>query len=332
MLSTNLIIGALLGCVSASVKLVTNSSDEIYIENDSRDGKVGYSFALFQNVLTVELNGTVPVCCNKASTPASLVIMPNLLMEFNGTVNANSTTSVYGFLDKANNNTDWGTGLSAVKSQSKGSSGNSNVDVWTVTGEWKNREGGKPKFRAQMYFSSAPTTYQNMSLDAHSILVRYSILEFPYKLRNSSVGYEQIVLSRTAADNVTISQLTDGTTDGLVTYLRVNETAIVDGQPQSVSIGNLNVTGESLSITAGNSTRLNITEYEVGSLFLSFSNSSQAKNITFDQRLALNISELRSHNDVTAQNSASKAGPLSPWAQLTVAISALALAFTAFVL
>lgn len=338
MMLNSLVISALLGCASAAIKLVTNTSDTVYFEDNGRDAKIGYSFSLHQNVLSVELNATVSSggCCgnNNSTEPASLIIMPNLLLEFKDPINSNSTKSAYGFLDKANNNTDWGKGLSASKYQSKDLKGKSGVDVWRVKADWKNPDGGKPKFSAQMYFASAPTQYQNMSLNAHSILVRYSILDFPYKMSNSSVGYEQIILESSAMNNVTIANLTEPKKeDGLITFLRVNKTALIDGKPQKINIGSLNTTEEALSIMAGNSTEVDISQYQIGELFLEFANSSNAKNITFDQRLVLNVTELRAQSNVTAQNSASKlAGPASIWIQLGVATASALLAAVAFIL
>lgn len=344
MILNAVVVSALLGCASAAIKLVTNTSDTVYFEDSSRDATIGYSFSLHQNVLSVELNATASSssspsgCCNgngNGAEPASLIIMPNLILEFQKPINTNSTKSAYGFLDKANNNTDWGKGLSATKYQSKGSKGNSNVDVWRVVADWKNPDnGGNPKFSAQMYFASAPTQYRNMSLNAHSILVRYSILDFPHKLSNSSVGYEQIILERSTTENVTIANLTDPKKeDGLITFLRVNKTALIDGKPQKINIGQLNTTEEALSIMAGNSTEVDISQYQIGELFLEFANSSNAKNITFDQRLVLNLTELRAQSNVTAQNSANKlAGPASIWIQLGVAMASALLAATAFIL
>lgn len=309
-----LAISALLATVSAKIRLVTNSSDHLYFDNEQSEQTMGYSFSLYQNVLSVELNATANEKDNDRTRPAALIIMPNLMLEFNDTIAANDTTDVYGFLSKANANANWGKGLTATKHDADGS------EVWEIEAQWKNPEGGRPRFAAFMYLSSEEINYQNMTLGPHSIMLKYSILDYPFKMTNGTLGFDQITLgqsvNRTASSdgnntssnrgtvwsNGTIVNLTSEHTENDIFNLRVNTTALVDGKPQTVFVGALNSTTEELSIMAGNSTRVNVTDYEVGSVFLGFAHSDKAKNVTFYQRMGLNVTVLRGQNNTEAQN------------------------------
>lgn len=316
--------------LAGQIKLVKNSTDDLYFEHKAQDGTIGYSFSLYQNVLSVQLNAT-EACQSCGSSPASLIIMPDLLLEYNNQTGANSTTRVYGFLNKANANTDWGKGLSASTVQGKALNGSETVEVWHVNATWKNPEGGRPEFGAHMYFASKPAEYQNMTLNAHSILVRYSILNFPFNMTNSSLGYEQVVLAKSGAGNLTIANLTNPQDDGAITYLRVNTTALIDGSAQNFTVSQLNNTAESLSILVGNSTRLNVTGYEPHALFFGFNNSYNAKNVTFDQRLVLNMTEYKQKRNPQAYNAATSSTS-SVWFALGALMSSLAVLVPALLL
>lgn len=315
--------------LAGKVKVAKNTTDDLYFENQDRDGTIGYSFSLFQNVLSVELNATQN-CESCGGKPASMIIMPELLLEYNNATSANSTTNVFGFLDKSNANKDWGNGLSASKLQGKAINGSEKVDVWKVEAAWKNPEGKKPEFGAHMYFAAAPAEYQNMTLNAHSILVQYSILNFPFNMTDSSIGFEQLVLTNSAAANLTVANITNVDADESITYLHINTTALVDGAAQNITIGSLNNTAATLSIEAGNSTRLNLTDYEINAIFLGFNNSFDAKNVTFNQRLVLNMTEFKEKRAAHAYNAATTVSP--GWFTLGMLLSSLAILVPAVLL
>lgn len=310
------------------IDMVTNTNSTIYAESKTGQDTIGYYFALDQNVLSVMVNGTLN---NGDVEPAAVMIIPNLLLEYNKTIGPNDTTSVFGFLDKPSGMIgDWGKGLTAKKFTSKLlNQTDEDVDVWQIQAEWKNPEDkkGRPKFNAVMLFSSGPTNFQGHRLAPNLIDVRYSILNYPFSMKDSVLALNQIVLSQGG-----IHELFNDTDvgEGDLGSLRVNRTALVDGKKERLDVAQYNNTNVEIDIVVGNSTSVNVTSFEKESLLFTFRNSNNAKNVTMDQRIALNITNLRMAN-ATAENSACVSGVSSFLLTVGTLVSALLVALPALV-
>lgn len=301
-----------------NLNILTQSNSTIYAESKACSDAFGFYFALTNNVLQVMINGT-----NIGSCPEQFMIMPQLLLEYNSTIDANSTQSRYGFMSKSGDITDWGKGLVATKYQSQGQK--KNVDVWMISANWtnpSNSDGGKtdaPKFHARMYIASGATTFEGMELTDNAIQIVYSILDYPFKLKSSSLGYNQIVLS---ASNITTTNNTEIINTGCFGGgLRINSTCLVDGKAQNVTIAPYDNT--SIDIIAGNSTDINVASWAKQSIFLGFNNSGEAKNVTFEQRLAINVTNLNCDKNLFFQSAALMNAP-SIWMALFIVFVTMA--------
>ncbi|PJF18881.1 hypothetical protein PSACC_01294 [Paramicrosporidium saccamoebae] len=287
------------------LQMVTNTNSTVYAESKHNAETIGYYFALTNNVLSVMINGTTTAQLIPQE-PVGYMIMPQLLLEYNQTMDANKTESRAGFMFKQGDIAHWGTGLAATKFESRGAD-NSTVDVWQVSANWTNSYApdGKnttvPKFHALMYIASAPTKFEGHNLTDDAITIRFSILEYPFMLNNSTLALNQLALSESAG----ITAINGTSADGPSIYggnLRVDKTALVDGEKQNITIIHYN--NEAIDIVAGNSTRVNVTSWTKESLLLSFANSYNAKNVTFDQRLGISMSNCDCEQNANSENSA----------------------------
>ncbi|PJF18884.1 hypothetical protein PSACC_01293 [Paramicrosporidium saccamoebae] len=297
----------LLAFVSArNITIVTKTNSTFYAESETKKDTIGYNFAINQNVLSVMLNATESA---ENIDPVSYMIIPNLLLEYNSTENANSTDSIFGFQDKNSVVGSWGKGLSATKYKSKALNGTESVDVWQVRAEWSNpnAKNKKPKFNALMYFSSAATEFHGKRLSPNAINIRYSILNYPFKYQNSTLGLNELVLSKGNIATNLFSNSTDDNGDGDYGSLRVNRTALVDGKKKHLVVDHYD--GSSIDIVAGNSTNIDLSEFDKQSVLFSVRDVSGAKNVTIDQRLSLNITALRKEAEKKGNNKEETASP-----------------------
>jgi hypothetical protein len=316
------------------LQMVTNNNSTVYAESKKNHETIGYYFALTNNVLSVMINGTTTARL-LPQEPAGYMIMPQLLLEYNQTMNANKTESRAGFMFKQGAIAHWGKGLVATKYESRGAD-NSTVDVWQVSANWTNSYApdGKnttvPKFHALMYIASAPTKFEGYNLTDDAITVRFSILEYPFMLNNSTLALNQLALSEISG----ITAVNGTIAENPILYganLRIEKTALVDGKPQNITIAHYN--NEAIGIIAGNSTRLNVTSWEKESFLLSFANSYNAKNVTFNQRLGINMTNCDCKKVAGAdENSASLIMNSSLLSALTAVLGALVIALPALVL
>lgn len=312
------------------LQMVTNNNSTVYAESKNNDETIGYYFALTNNVLSVMINGTTTSQLFPQE-PAGYMIMPQLLLEYNQTMDANKTESRAGFMFKQGDIAHWGKGLVATKYESRGAD-NSTVDVWQVCANWTNSYApdGKnmtvPKFHAMMYIASAPTKFGGYNLTDDAVTVRFSILEYPFMLNNSTLALNQLALSETSG----ITAINGTTAEDPILYggnLRIEKTALVDGKPQNITIAHYN--NEAIDIIAGNSTRVNVTAWEKESLLLSFANSYNAKNVTFNQRLGINMTNCNCKQGANDENSANLIMNSSVLSAFTAVLGALVIALPA---
>lgn len=276
---------ALLATIEAtrSIRIKAEGNDDIYLESSQANNTVGYRFMLYQNVLSVMVNAS-----NSKGTvsPATYAVAPSLILEYNKTIDRGATKSIYGFMNKANANRDWGQGLHLVRR---------NRDVIEIHGNWTSPDNNRLKFHARMFIASRNTTYAGFNLVPDEITMLFSILDYPHSIAGSTLAFDQLLLSGVKLKNLTLDNAFELNSANAAS-LFINNTALVDGKAEAVSggvIGN----DQEISITAGNSTSLNITGLSVQDILLSFSNSTRAKNVTFQQRLYVNMSAMAGQSD-----------------------------------
>lgn len=298
----------------------TKNSNEMYVESTANNNTIGYSFSLYQNVLSVQINATLTGV--KHALPNTFIVMPNLILEYNDMSPANSTQSIYGFLDKANDNKDWGNGLTATKHTSKATNSTNDAEVWEFAAKWTNPDGNRPEFQTYMYITSEDTEFDELKLTTNAISMRFSILNFPFSLENSTLALNQLILTEAGVnknvDNQFNHDLNSYGAENLGA-LHINRTAFLDGDEGMTFLNVLDNSNN--QIVAGNSTSLGIENFTVDNVLVSFSNSSGAQNVTFQQRLALDLSQLRT--GMRAANAAANHG-MSWWTSMLVLVSMLA--------
>lgn len=274
LLLTSLVVDA------GSINTVNNNATDIYLESKNQGTTVGYRFSLSSNILSVTMNASNS---NSSGELVRYAILPSLMFEsasapfFNTTVNYTNTVNM---MDKSSQYKNWGNGLKVNKSGS----------VYEISGTWTNPGNNhKPQFGAKMYIAENGTTYNGMKLDPNEIAMEFSILNYTYELSNTSLSYSQFVFSKQGFNPTSNSSQYS---DGMATILYVNNTALVDGRSQPV-----NVTGgqDALDTNPRNySTIFNLTGQVGQEMRFYFSNSNGAKNVTFGERLQLNVSALNS--------------------------------------
>jgi hypothetical protein len=212
--------------------------------------------------------------------------------------------------------------------------------VWQIKAEWSNPEAKnkKPKFNAMMYFASAATDFQGKRLSPNAINVRYSIMNFPFKYKNSTLGLNELLLSSGNMTTNLFSNSTNDKDDEDFGSLRVNRTALVDGKKQRLVIDHYD--NSSIDIVAGNSTAVDVADFDKQSVLLSVRNVSGAKNVTIDQRLSLNVTALRevaekegaNKEEAASPNSSNKSGTSSAFMAFAIAITSVLVALPALIL
>lgn len=271
---------------SRSITIKAENSSDIYVESSQTNSTVGYRFLLYHNVLSVVVNAS-----NSRGTvsPATYMVLPSAMLEYNSTIKPSDTKSIYGFLNKANNNSNWGEGLRLARR---------NRDVFEITGNWTSPGNGNPKFHARMFVAARNTTYAGLNLTPDEIAMFFSILDYPHELRNSTLAFDQLLVSGAKLRNLTLSNAIELSSENAAS-LFINNTALVDGRVEPLS-GGVIANGEDFGITLGNSTSLNVTGLSVQDILLKFGNSSRAKNVTFQQRLHVNMSAMTGQTDEEA--------------------------------
>lgn len=272
------VLALLLACrlCSASLTVVTNATDELYITTPVNGTTLGYTFLLEQNVLTVRINAT------EGSTrlpDATFAILPNYFLEYNKTYSIYKTNSVRSFLDFKSTSTDWGAGLRLSKRTEH---------VYQIQGLWTDPARKPLKFAINCYISDAVTQYQGIDLKPHEITMFSSILDFPFLLEQSELGINQLLLSGQSLKNSTKGSSILLTSDD-ASFLLLDTTAIVDGRNEQMSQTAIENATSSQILTSATKAS-DVLELKVAEIVLTFAKSHKAKNITFQQRLGYNTS------------------------------------------
>lgn len=267
---------------TTSTKTV-ESSNNIYFESKRNNNTVGYRFMLSHNALSIMVNASTS---KGVVVPATYIVAPNLILEYNNTLRPNSTKSIHGFIDKSNNNSDWGEGLRLVR-HDRG--------VVEIDGNWTSAGNRSLKFHTRMFVAPRNTTYAGLNLISDEVTMLFSILDYPHALSNSTLAFNQLLISGAKLRNITLQNALDLSSENAAS-LFINNTALVDGKVEAVS-GGVIASGQNLDVIAGNSTLANITGLNVQDILLSFGNSSRARNVTFQQRLYVNMSAMSGQRD-----------------------------------
>lgn len=273
----------------STITVRTNTTSNVYITVPSGDVTVGYTFLLEQNVLTVRLNAT------KGSSrvfDATFAILPNYFLEYNETYTIQKTSNVRSFLDFTSNSADWGAGLILSKRT---------ANVYQVQSTWTDPARRPLKFATNLYMSNTVTKYQGIDLKPYEIAIFFSILDFPFILENSALGYNQILLTGRQLQNSTYRS-SILLSSGEISSLLLDTTALVDGNDRSVSQTTIE-NGTSKVLVSG-ARNIDVFGLKDSEILLTFDDSYNAKNVTFQQRLLFNTSLLGAISG-SAENSSS---------------------------
>lgn len=278
--------------ICSLITVRTNTTSEVYITVPSGDATLGYTFLLEQNVFTVRLNATKN---SSRVTNATFLITPNYFLEYNQTYTIQKTSSVRSFLDFRSNEADWGAGLVLSRRT---------ADVYQLQSVWTDPARKPLKFIINCYMSNTVTKYQGIDLKPYEVAMFFSIVDFPFILEQSALGYNQILLTGQPIQNSTYRSsivLSSSTASSLT----MDTTAIVDGKDQPVSQTVIeNGTPRMLISGSKNTDIFGLRDSEV---LLTFGNSYRAKNVTFQQRLLYNTSSSEAISSST-ENSGNSSG------------------------
>lgn len=265
---------SLIGLSEGSFQVILNQSWTIFLQYQEGDLTTGYGFSLQQNTLLAKMNFSVG---GELVEPPAFAVLPNVLVEINGTDPILSSTSVRGFLDFTSWSNDWGmTGLLLEQPTPV---------VYKISGSWYSKTAPSLNFRVRMLIASRPTVYEGVFLRPQEIFMIYTIVNFPFELLNSMLTLDQITLTGTELTNYTLPSYFVFTS-GNLTSLYVNKTAIIDGIHRGISLSKIRVSSlwAKVEKTSTTVTR-NLSGRDVDDFVLIFSNSNNAKNVTVQQVL-----------------------------------------------
>lgn len=268
---------SLMRFAEGSLQVVLNQSWSVVLHHQEGNTTTVYGASLQQNTLLTGMNFTLN---GEFFEPPSFGIIPNVLIEINNTIPLLNSTSVRGFLDFTSWSGDWGEGL--VLKQATPS-------VYKISGSWYSRTATHLNFRVTMLIASKPTVYEGFSLQPQQLFMIYTIVNFPFRLLNSRLSLDQIILTGEKATNYTLPNYFVFTSNKL-TSLYVNKTAIVDGIRRTVSLSKIRISSLWSKLRYSSTTRTrNLSGRNVDDFVLIFDHSNNAKNITIQQVLKSNI-------------------------------------------
>lgn len=261
---------------SAGLEVLKNTTNHIILSATDGDAKIQYSFSLQRNTFMVRMN----VSIGSERLPASdFGILPNVFIEANSSVLPEESTSVRGFLHFESFDKDWNSGL--ILSQR-------NNDVYEIDGSWNSPTNRSLNYRFQMYVTSRATVYRGIRLNPNEITWISTIVDFPYRLKDSFLALDEIFLSEVPLTNGTTSAAYVFSSDN-VTQLYINTTALIDGRNEDILIANIRPDSFWSHFEGGTNTTRNLSGRNVDDALIIFLGSRDAKNITFQQRLAYNL-------------------------------------------
>lgn len=263
-----------------SIKVVRETPEEIYIESSAPGNTLGFLFGIKFGTLIVQAKAMQG---NTTIRPSIFTILPNLLLEYNSSRPVTTSISIYTFLNFSNGEQNWGKGLALLKPTDF---------IYEVQGNWTHSSRQSLKFHTRMIMCTRPSLYQGQKLVPNEIRLIFSVVDFPSILVNSTLAYDQILLTGAALRNQSLEQ-TYRYTSGGAASLSINEAALVDGIPHAVIPGHIrdqNYWEPLLNNATAAKFAANLT---VSDVLVGFAGSKQARNVTFFQRLAVNVSSIR---------------------------------------
>lgn len=295
LLWTLLLYIAVVAC-QRSIHVVRESSEDIYIESRAPDNTLGFLFDLRFGTLVVQAKA---MHGNTTVQPSIFTVLPNLLLEFNGSTSVGTSKSVYTFLNFSRESRNWGNGLVLLKRSDS---------VYEVQSNWTHITKRELTFRTRMLMCTRPVLYQGFKLLPNEIRLVFTVLDYPYILERSTLACDQLLLTGAPLTNRTLDQAIMYSSGG-VTDLFINEAALVDGVPHAVIPENIRFQNYWKDFIQDSSAANFAGKLIPSDILFSFAGSRQAKNVTFLQRISINVSSIRSQGagelDDNASNSLS---------------------------
>lgn len=282
----------------SSIEVVKEEPNFIFLRQDNGTTVVGYTFALVKGTIMIKMNASEPP--GVRYEPATYAILPNLIMEFNASLPIETSRSVYSFLHFLGDNNTWPEGIT-LRRPSDG--------IYQINAVWTNVYKKTLKFRANMLVAEKTLEFGGSRIQPNEIQITFTVTDYPFILEDSTLAFDEILLTGATLTNSTTRENFVLTSDG-VTSLYVNRTALVDGRRERVIFGKTR--DETYWQRAlRNSTTANIAGLNVQDLLLGFEKSKKASNVTFFQKLALDPAKIKAQNDDNASESGTSSASYS---------------------
>lgn len=283
-----------LGSLS-SIEVVSEEPDFIYLRQDNGTTAVGYTFSLVKGTIMIKMNASDPP--NTTYKPATYAVLPNLIMEYNASMPIETSHSVYSFLHFLNDTNPWSGGIKLRRPDD---------GLYQISAIWTNLAKKTLKFHTSMLVAEKAVKFGGLNLQPNEIHITFTITDYPYILQESTLAFDEILLTGAAVTNSTTPDTFVITSDG-ATSLYVNRTALVDGKRERVIFGKTR--DETYWQRSLRNSTNSVSGLNVQDLLLGFENSRRARNVTFFQRLALNVAKVKAQdNSNTSESATSSAG------------------------
>lgn len=302
-----------------SIKVVRETPEEIYIESSAPGNTLGFLFGIKFGTLMVQ---TKAMQGNTTIRPSIFTVLPNLLLGYNSSQPVTTSKNLYSFLNFSNGDQNWGRGLALLKP---------NDFIYEVQGNWTHASRRSLRFHTRMIMCTRPSLYQGQKLTPNEIRLIFSVVDVPTIVPSSTLAYDQILLTGASLTNRSLEQSYRYTSGG-ITSLSINEAALIDGIPHAVVPGHFRDQNHWKRLVENATAADFAANLTISDVIIGFASSRGARNVTFFQRLTVNVSSIQGQGNNDLDENTSGTPLSSPYYLALHALPPLLLSLSLLVL